>query len=170
MTTWKTNLIFENKINNKTASIIFKYSPLYTYTKLHNNLNILFKRIGWDISDNTSVSFKLLSYRDEPLDIIDWNKFILNRDKIKITIYDPTVFYYGLYTERGDRLMLSKNIKRIYSDIKMELVTMTLLIYLVSESGVRIKLIDVIDKGEIYYNKVATRLVKKYYEPYKINI
>ena len=172
MTTWKADLIFDNRINNRKNKLKFTFPVLYNYNTLYNNLITLFKCIGWKPIKygRNCIDFQLLTYRDNPMSIDDWNNYILNRDIIQIVIFDPRMYYYGLYTTGGVKLMVSKNIKTIYDDIKMEFVRQTLLIYLINESGIQLKLIDVLDNPKVYYNQVVNRLVHNYYELYHIII
>lgn len=120
--------------------------------------------VGWDPVkyEPNYITFKLTSYMEKPSRVTDWRKFILNRDKIKVIIFDPHKFYYALFTERGEKLIQTGKIKTIYNDIRIEYVKEPLLLYKVNDSGDRIKLIDVIDNPRRHYNNLINRMVKRY--------
>ena len=159
---WRSTLILNNKINDRYVKLNFMHRCLYTYNDLYDNLSeaigskmrykkhqISFKTSGWNYG---------LNY----IRVDDWNRFLDHDNIIKIKIYDPTDNNYILYTEKGEKLMKTKDIKIIYKTIKLEKVDQPLLIYLCSANKTKIKLIDVIDPPQHHYNKLVNRLVSKY--------
>lgn len=164
MTTWKTSLIFDDRVNDRRAKLKLSFPPLYRYTDIYNTLENLVQMIGWDPIKYlpNCITFKLVSYMETPLRVADWNKFILNRDKIKIIIFDPSKFYYALYTERGEKLIQTGKMQTIYNDIQIEYVREPLLLYKINDSGTKIQLIDVIDNPKRHYNNLVNRMIKQY--------
>ena len=95
-----------------------------------------------------------------PTKITDWNRYVLDEDIIHIILYNPNIIEYALYTENGDKLIQSNNQDVIYNDIHYDNITEPLLLYIVSETGDKISLLDVIDNPKRWYNDVVTRMVK----------
>ena len=172
MATWKANLYFDDRIGNRKQKINFAFPALYRYKLLYDNLETLFKYIGWDgfEYEKYKVVFKLSTYKDEPVDIEDLNKYILNRDKINIIIFDPKIINYSLYTERGDILLTTSSLQSIYSDINIDNLNEVLKLYAVNESGTQLKLLDIIINPKMYYNQAVNRLIHNYYDKYNITI
>lgn len=170
MANWKATLIFEDKINNRKQDLQFNFPPLYNYHKLYDNLKVIFKCIGWERLEfeRHKVDFKILTYRDDPIDVNDWNIYILNRDEVKIVIFDPNKIYYTLCTDHEIDLMTTSNLTTIYDDLNIELLKEVLKIYAVTESGTRLGLVDVIVNPRMLYNRVVNRMIHNYYEPYHI--
>ena len=168
MATWKADLYFEDRINNRKNNIKFTFPALYTYNKLYNNLKKLFKVIGWNEVKYDRNNIRLMS--DDQVIINNWNNYILDRDKIQIILFDPTVYHYSLRTLNDVNLLTTSNIETLYDDIKIDLINETLLVYMVNDLGIKIKLIDVLDNPNIYHTQVTNRLIHNYYERYNIII
>jgi hypothetical protein len=164
MTTWKAYLTFKNTIRNVTTKLKFTFSPIYNYDKLYRNLDDLLKTIGWKNTEYTTknVAFKLTSYVKTPIYITDWKKYIIHKDKIQIIFFDPNKHYYALYDQKGEIVLKSETIDKIYQEINIDLVPEPLELYLVNDIDIKLKLIDIIDNPKRHYNQVVTRLVKKY--------
>lgn len=172
MIIWKADLIFYDQVNDRKQELQFDFPGLYKYSQLYDNLKILFTSIGWDNFryDRYKIDFKLLTYRDKPVDVQDWNKYILNRDQIEIVISNPDLISYSLYTERGDVLLTTSKLANIYSDININSLNQVLKIYMVNRSRTKRKLIDVIINSKMLYNQMVNRLIHDYYERFLIKI
>ncbi len=163
MTIWTSYLVFKDLINDKKIRIKFKHEIIYTYKSLYDNLEKLFQDIGWKQTYSSSwITFKLGNHTNKPIRIIDWNKYILNKDKIYIILFNPSVHSYGLFNQKGDKLIETSNAKTIYQDIKIELIKEPLYLYQLNACGTKTKLIDVIDNPKRCYNEVVNRLILNY--------
>lgn len=180
---WQAFLLFRDNINNRKKEITFTFVPLYTYNKLFENITNILQDIGWvnssgNITDGDNIggeeidpsfiTFKLKSYKKKPEIVRDWKSYILNRDQIQIEISDPNKPFYGLYTRRGNRLLMTSNLRSIYEDIHIDRLRYPVFIYLLNGSGKRLKLLDVVDNPDRYYNQLITRIVHDYYIQYNI--
>lgn len=160
MTYWKIYLFLIDKINDVEFKVKHKISPLYTYSDLYHQLPNIYENVKSNYTMN-NITFKLCSYMEEPVKINNWRKFILNKDRIRVIIYDPTKLYYGLFTESDDMVIQSSKIETIYEDIQYNHVNETLLIYMIDQAGEKQKLVDIIDNPKRHYNALINRMVKK---------
>ena len=163
MSTWSASLIFIDKINNRENKIKFTFPPLYTYNTLYRNLEKIYKTIGWGVLNYSKeyITFKMVTFIGEPVKIINWTDYIINKDRIHIIIHNPKPTYYALYTELGEKVIQTTKIKAIYDDIKIDHITERLLLYRVNKNGSKIKLIDVIDSSERIYNQLINRMISR---------
>ena len=153
---WTAVLMIKNKITNTNKNIVINIPYLYTYNILFGNINKL-----CDYKSNNVVTFSLCSYKDIPVIVEDWTRYILDKDKILIIIREKSVIKYSLFTGIGAKVMTVSKIEDIYKDVKMEHVIDPLFIYAINEKGHR-KLIDVITNETKLYNDLITRLVHNY--------
>ena len=160
---WSMSLVFKNKITNKTINNVFEYEPFYTYHDLFYHIDELCKSFGWKIRiTKYNINFKLSNYTRNPMEVNNWDKYILNSDKIIIVVDDPDKLLYGLFTKNGKILLKSNQLQKIYDDIHLDKLNQPLLIWEIDSSNHKLKLLDVIDNPIIYYNKLINRLVSKY--------
>jgi len=164
MASWKAHLVFIDKFRKKETILKFVFPPLYTYNCLYNNLKSLFKTIKWDLIDYPPnyIAFKLTSYSEDSTIITDWDKFIINEDKIQVIIFNPNIYHYALFSQQGEKLMQASSAETIYNDIKIEFVREPLLLYKVNYNGTKIKWIDIIDNPKRMYNEVVIGLIHTY--------
>lgn len=160
---WSISLVFKNKISNEIVNDTLEYEPYYTYYDLFYHVKWFCKSYGWKIKiTKYNVAFSLASYTQNPVDVDDWNRYILNTDKIIVSISDPNESLYGLFTKRGKKLLKVNQLQKIYNDIDIEKLNQPLFIWEIDSSNRKIKLLDVIDNPAIYYNRLINRLVAKY--------
>lgn len=160
---WSMPLVFNNKITNETVNRVLEYEPFYTYKDLYNHIDSFCKSFGWNIKiTRYNVSFKLTGYTRNPIDVNNWDKYILNTDTIIITLYDPNKSSYGLFTRKGKKLLKVDQLDKIYSNIHSDKINQPLLIWKIDSSNRKLKLLDVIDNPIIYYNKLINRLISQY--------
>jgi len=159
----KIGLTFNNHIDNLTYKTSFIFVPLLRYNDLYNNMSQILRNIGLNLKiPKHCVSFELTTYRNIPTPIKDWNKYVLNEDRITVTLSNPYVRNYQLATEKGEKIMTMNKISKIYNEIDYDGITEPLMIYLVDGSNTKLRLVDVIDNPIRHYNNVVTRMVKKY--------
>ena len=161
---WTVSLILINKNVNQEFTIKYNFCPPYTYNKLYDELLEIYDIIGWlknNKSNRKNIIFKLSTNMKTPVKITNWDKYILDHDIIYIILYNSDIVEYGLYTERGDKLMQTNKPEIIYNDIDYNNITEPLLLYSVTETGDKIQLLDVIDSPKRWYNEIVTRMVLK---------
>ena len=157
------SLVFKNKITNETINDVLQYKPFYTYQDLFYHVDEFCKSFGWKIRiTKYNVNFKLVGYTRNPMDVNDWNKYILNTDKIIIVVNDPNKSLYGLFTKNGKKLLKANQLRKIYADIDINKLDQPLLIWKIDSSNRKLKLLDVIDNPTMYHNRLINRLVSRY--------
>jgi hypothetical protein len=160
---WSAYLTFIDRISNINIIMIYKFLPPFTYTGLYNILDVIFRKKGYKFPDRNlyNITFKLHTWRKEPVKITDLSMFILNHDIIKIILYDSTKLRYGLFRENGDKIMEKHSINLIYDSIRMKYINETILLYSIDGSGEKQKLLDVIINPKQPYNDLVNRMIKR---------
>lgn len=159
---WSTSLILINKNISQEFTIKYNFCPPYTYNNLYNEIIDIYDIIGW--SENSkiirkNIILKLFTDMKNPIKITNWNKYLLDNDIIYVILYNSDIVEYALYTEKGDKLIQANKPNIIYNDIDYDNITEPLLLYSVTETGDKIKLLDVIDTPKRWYNEIVTRMV-----------
>lgn len=161
---WSASLVLINNNSNREFTIKYNFYPPYTYNELYNEIIDIYDIIGW--SENTkiikrNIILKLFTNGENLIKITNWNKYLLDDDKIYIILYNSDKVEYALYTEKGAKLIQANKTDIIYNDIDYDNITEPLLLYSVTETGDKIKLLDVIDTPKRWYNEIVTRMVLK---------
>ena len=164
---WQAEIILRDQINNREAKFTFSFSPLCTYEGLYKYLPKMLSTINWQLKYEKKNTTFVLKIRYGHQIIHDWSKFLIHGDSITVTFIDPRSHSYALYTRKLKLIFVHKNLQTIYDQIR-KLKKKTWLIYLVDGSYHRIKLVDVLDDAQKYYNRLVDRMIKNYYVPYKI--
>lgn len=166
---WRAEIILRDQINNREAKFTFSFSPLYTYNSLYDYLPNMLLTVDWQLKYEKKNTTFILRIRYGNQNIHDWSKFLIHGDCITVIFTDPHSYSYALYTRKFKLIFVNKDLQTIYNQVR-QLKRKTWLIYLVDGSYRRIRLMDVLDNAEKYYNHLVNRLIKNYYVPYKITL
>ncbi len=160
---WSGYLIFNDKLNKLKFVVKYNFIPLFTYKDLYTKIDNIFEAIGFEKINYSqeNIVFKLTTYMEEPVKIIDWSTFILDQDKIEVIFYDPKKWYYELYTEKGKKIFRTNKLSLIYDDIYVDRIIEPLLLYIVDDTDQKRKLVDVIDNPKRMYNELVNRMIKR---------
>ena len=156
MTHWHAYISIDDKINDSTYQKRLSFEPLYTYNHLYHDII----RIVGSVSKNY-IAFKITTYKKEPEIIDDWRKYVLNRDRIDVIVYQPNETFYTIFV-KDQPIKTYTKLSIIYDDIDFEHVSETVIIYQTDLVGNKLKLIDVIDNPTTQYNNLITRMIHKY--------
>lgn len=166
---WNVEIFFFDRINQKKHKTSHIFYPLYTYYDLYEEIHELVRKIGWKFKKKIGVEFELGLQNGEISLVTNWNNYILDSDIIHVILYDSTENFYLLSNRNGDVLLIDKNISILYENLDMFDYEI-LLIYQINSVKTRRKLIDVIGRDNISRNLAINRLIRNYYEKYKITI
>jgi len=168
-TKWNVEIFFFDRINQKKHKTSHIFYPLYTYYDLYEEIHELVRKIGWEFNKKIRIVFEYALQNGETSLVTNWNNYILDSDIIHVILYYSTDNFYILSNRNGDVLLKGKDISVLYENTDMFDYEI-LLIYQINDAKNIRKLIDVIGRDNISRNLAINRLIRNYYEKYKITI
>ena len=170
---WSASLKIE--VNGVCKEINYYFVCIRKYSQLYDDLPSILEKLEWSnksdknktiIKDTNQVEF-YFTYLGKKIKVDDWEKYILNKEKIDIHINTESKPVYALVDSyQGDKVITSTNINDLYSYYEKQKHlfnnTYPMLIYSVDIRALKTKLLDVIENSQAHLNACINRMVSKY--------
>ena len=158
---WKADLHIIDKIRKIESKYVYQFNRIMKYNDLFKDLKQILLSIKYDKKDANvlpcQVKFKF-NFLDTDHLIIDWENYILNKERITIIIFYPPIIYYLIDSFSNTTLFYSNNIKDIYNYYNNLKNQIDYPVFIRNNY----RLIDVLENPNSYINSCINRLIRKY--------
>ena len=148
-----------DETENINRNVLYKFKKISTYNRLLKDLPIIYPEFNSKPS-KIIVSF---TYRGKNEIVDDYNKYIINGDKIELKIVETSPLYFLIDVLSYNKLKTSYCIKDLYKlFITQYQNNVDCEILLVKQFGNTMTLIDVLDTPLRHHNECINRLIHEY--------
>ena len=159
---WNANLRIIDKIRNLENEAIYYFKKVSKYKQLFEYLPLLLSTIDYKKKEcnipSNYVTF-VFYYLDKQHIVDNWDKYILNRDKIDIIISRPLKNYYLIESLSNITLVQSNDIKDLYIYYNKRVKNIANSAILVKDGS---RLIDVLENPDRFLKDCINRLMDTY--------